>query len=101
MTRNLLVGAALLLAGSTSAWAQSQSTAAMPASPGPSHAYNAAGMNGATGHDNLMGIPAYVSPNDPTYSYFEPIHRGQASESSAADSSWNGPYTQLGHDGGY
>jgi hypothetical protein len=55
-------------------------------------------MQGTTGHDGLMGIPAYISPNDPAYSYFEPIHRGQASESSAADSSWNGPYNQLGHD---
>jgi hypothetical protein len=99
MTKHLLVGAALLLAGSSSAWAQS-ATAAVPTQPGYQHSYDAAGMNGATGHDNLMGIPAYVSPNDPTYSYFEPVHRGQASESSAANSSWNGPYTQLGHDSG-
>ena len=99
MTRHLLVGAALLLAGSTSAWAQSSTAAAAPP-PGSSQTYNAAGMHGVTGHDNLMGIPAYLSPNDPAYSYFEPVHRGQASESSAADSSWNGPYAQLGHDSG-
>jgi hypothetical protein len=99
MTRNLLVGAAMLLAGSTAAWAQQPPTA-VAQGPASSHYYGAAGMNGVTGHDNLMGIQT-LSPNDPAYSYFEPVHRGQASESSAADSSWNGPYNQLGHDGGY
>jgi hypothetical protein len=99
MTRHLLIGAAMLLVGSSAAWAQSSTTSQAQSAASP-HSYGSAAMQGTTGHDGLMGIPAYISPNDPAYSYFEPIHRGQASESSAADSSWNGPYTQLGHDSG-
>lgn len=100
MTRHLLVGAALLLAGTSGAWAQAQ-TAAQPHMA--TSAYGASGVYAesvTTPDGHLMGVPAYVNPNDPSYSYFEPVHRGQASESSAAASSWAGPYTQLGHDSG-
>jgi hypothetical protein len=99
MTRLLLAGAAMMLVGASAAYAQS-STAAQ-AQPAPSYSYGSTGTQTSGAGHEMMGVPANASPSDPAYSYFEPIHRGQASESSAAQSSWQGPYNQLGHDGGY
>jgi len=97
MTRLLLAGAAMMLVGASAAYAQSSTTA--QAQPAPSYSYGSSGVQTSTaGHETMMGMPAYISPNDTAYSYFEPIHRGQASESEAADSSWKGPYNQLGRD---
>ena len=99
MTRLLLAGAAMMLVGASAAYAQSSTTA--QAQPAPAYSYGSAGVPTSTGgHGPMVGMPAYVSPNDPAYSYFEPMHRGQASESESADSTWKGPYNQLGHDGG-
>src|SRR5258708_1398609 len=62
------------------------------------YSWGAAGRPAPAGKGGVTGDPAFISPSDPAYSFFEPLHRGQASESSAADSSWRGPYNQLGHD---
>src|SRR4051812_39893127 len=98
MTRLLLAGAAMMLVGASAAYAQSSTTA--QAQPAPAYSYGSTGEHTSTAGHEMMSRPANVSPNDPAYSYFEPIHRGQASESEAANSSWQGPYNQLGHDSG-
>ncbi len=98
MTRLLLAGAAMMLVGASAAYAQSSTTA--QTQPAPSYSYGSTGTQTSTAGHEMMGVPANLSPNDPAYSYFEPLHRGQASESEAADSSWKGPYQQLGHDSG-
>jgi|SRR5690349_8990853 hypothetical protein len=99
MTRLLLAGAAMMLVGATAAYAQSSTTA--QANAAPAYSYGSTGAQPSTAGHEMTNLPANASPNDPAYSYFEPIHRGQASESEAANSSWQGPYNQLGHDSGY
>ena len=98
MTRYLLAGAAMLLIGTSGAWAQSAQTAQSLRPANATSAYGASGVYSTTTDGNLAGVPAYISPSAPGYAFFEPIHRGQASESEAAQSTWAAPYAQLGHD---
>jgi hypothetical protein len=88
----LAAAGSVLLAWAPAAWAQvdTSANAYRAMNSEPSQSYGAAGGSGTAAgggrttepglFERLFGNATFISPNDPTYSYSAPPHRGQPTE---------------------